>query len=304
MRSPRKPIAILKFNGPRFDDHGLDVDVLSEIVAYKRLLQETAKELWRRKHPERQRLPKSFDTELSLKFFELEAGSTGVPLERATPIAAAPRLPFDDELEEAVRVLERSIGMAAGEQLPPKELPRSVVSLFQDFGKALRPDEFIALSNGNSSKFVRYDRQIRERIVSWSSMPYTDVVDLTGEVRGTDLDGLRFTLRIPDGRKVSGRFEPEQESVLLEALGEHSSRRLRVLGEGEFSPDDGSLQQITKIRQFEILENEAPSLAPIPIWVQLAEIGARVPEDEWDTVPTDLASNVDAYLYGTKKGSQ
>jgi hypothetical protein len=134
------------------------------------------------------------------------------------------------------------------------------------------------------------------------SEPYTDVVDLTGEVRGTDLDALKFMLRLPDGRNVAGRFEAEQEDVLLEALGEHVSRRLRVIGEGEFSPDDGSLQQITKVSQFEILENEAPSLAPVPIWVQLSMIGARVPENAWDAVRSDLASNVDTYLYGTKKG--
>ena len=68
-------ITVLKFNGPRFDDHGLDVDVLSEIVAYKRLAQETAKELWRRKHPDRRRL--NFDAEISLKFFQIEPGPWG-----------------------------------------------------------------------------------------------------------------------------------------------------------------------------------------------------------------------------------
>ena len=51
--SDGRRIAVLKFNGPRFDDHGLDVDVLPEIVAYKRLLQETAKDFWRRKHRKR-----------------------------------------------------------------------------------------------------------------------------------------------------------------------------------------------------------------------------------------------------------
>jgi hypothetical protein len=34
-----------KFRGPRFEDHGLDVDVLPELIAYKKLLIETAKEI-------------------------------------------------------------------------------------------------------------------------------------------------------------------------------------------------------------------------------------------------------------------
>src|SRR3954465_11809559 len=109
----RNQVAILRFKGPRFEDHGLDVDVLPEIIAYKRLLQETAKELWRRKHPRRQRLPKNFDADLSLKFFGLKRGSTSVPLERAKPMTATPLLPFEDELEEAVALLECSIQLAA-----------------------------------------------------------------------------------------------------------------------------------------------------------------------------------------------
>src|SRR5690242_18854921 len=136
----RRRITTLRFNGPRFDDHGLDVDVLSEIMTYKRILQETAKELWRRKHPDRQRLPKNFDAEITLKFFEIEPGSTGVPLERGMTADASPKLPFDDELDEAGAALESSIGIAGNMGELPKVLPRAVIPLFQEFGKSLRPD--------------------------------------------------------------------------------------------------------------------------------------------------------------------
>jgi hypothetical protein len=44
-------LVVHKFAGGRFDDHGLDVDVLPDLVAYKNILIETAKELWRSKHP-------------------------------------------------------------------------------------------------------------------------------------------------------------------------------------------------------------------------------------------------------------
>jgi hypothetical protein len=132
--SAAKKIAVLKFNGPRFEDHGLDVDVLPEIIAYKQLLQETAKALWKRKNPNRQRLPKNFDAEISLKFFEIEPGSAGVPLLRSATGRLAPRLPFDDELDDAAKLLESSIRMAGTSGAVPKELPRNVIPLFQDFG--------------------------------------------------------------------------------------------------------------------------------------------------------------------------
>ena len=34
-----------------------------------------------------------------------------------------------------------------------------------------------------------------------------------------------------------------------------------------------------------------------PIWERIAELGKSIPEDEWDNVPTDLAENLDEYLY-------
>jgi hypothetical protein len=298
-----RPIAVLKFNGPRFEDHGLDVDVLSEIAAYKRLLQETAKELWRRKHPDRRRLPKNFDAEISLKFFRIEPGSAGVPLVRGAFGPRAPRLPFEDELDEAAVLLQFSIQSASRSEGPPRTLPRSIIPLFQEFGKALRSEEFIVIASGTSPSGARYDSRVKTHIMSWVSGTYRDPIELTGEVRGTDLDGLKFMLRLTDGRKVPGRFEPNQEQVVLEALNQHAKRRLRVIGEGEFSPDDGSLLQIVMIHRVELIEPEAPTMPERPIWERLAAIGAAVPVDAWNDVPTDLATNVDRYLYGTKKGS-
>ena len=35
-----------------------------------------------------------------------------------------------------------------------------------------------------------------------------------------------------------------------------------------------------------------------PIWESLIELGASVPAEEWDRIPTDLAANLHRYLYG------
>jgi hypothetical protein len=142
---------------------------------------------------------------------------------------------------------------------------------------------------------------VKTRILSWASVSHTDCVELTGEVRGTDLDGLKFMLRLSDGRKIPGRFEADQESIVLEALGEHTSRRLRVIGQGEFSPEDGELQQITKVERVQLVEPELAVTDRAPIWERLAAIGAALPAEAWNDVPTDLAMNVDRYLYGNKK---
>jgi hypothetical protein len=300
--SSRKQVTVLRFNGPRFEDHGLDVNVLPEIIAYKRLLQETAKEIWRRNNPKRVRLPKGFDGEIALKFFNLEAGSTGVPLIREMPLKQFPELMFfDDEVDEAAELLENAIRAAGEREAVPSGLPRNIIPLFDELGKTLREDEFLLISAGAREETARFDGSVKERILAWAASSYTDLVDLTGEVRATDLDGLRFTLRLEDGRKITGRFQPEHEAVVLEALGEHFSRRMRVIGVGEFAPEDGTLKQIVDVKRIELIVPELASDGDIPIWERLASIGAAVPEDAWNDVPTDLSRNVDHYLYGGKK---
>jgi hypothetical protein len=38
-----------------------------------------------------------------------------------------------------------------------------------------------------------------------------------------------------------------------------------------------------------------------PIWEEVLEIGASIPMEEWEKVPTDLSINLDHYLYGSPK---
>lgn len=40
-----------------------------------------------------------------------------------------------------------------------------------------------------------------------------------------------------------------------------------------------------------------------PIWEMIVEIGAAVPPEDWDNVPTDGAQKLNHYLYGHAKKS-
>lgn len=299
----RRLITLLRFDGPRFADHGLDVDVLPEIVAYKRILQETAKEIWRREHPTRQRLPKQFETSIALKFFQIEPGSTGIPL--VHEITSPQFQLLQDELERAAYLLERTIRVADRDNAVPKDLPRAVIPLFEQLGTTLRPEERLLVQVGQElGEPACFDHRVRDNILRWASEPYLDTIEITGEVRATDLDGKRFTLRLPDGRKLAARFKPEQEQIVLEALGEHLKVRINVRGLGEFNGVDESLRQMVSVDEIAlIMPAESSPQAVTPIWDRLASIGRAVPEDAWRDVPKDLASNIHAYLYG-KKDSQ
>jgi len=41
-----------------------------------------------------------------------------------------------------------------------------------------------------------------------------------------------------------------------------------------------------------------------PVWETIVSLGRQISEKEWARIPTDLAQNVDHYLYGTPKASE
>ena len=38
-----------------------------------------------------------------------------------------------------------------------------------------------------------------------------------------------------------------------------------------------------------------------PLWQRIVDLGASLPPETWDLFPSDLASNLDHYLYGDGK---
>jgi hypothetical protein len=307
MHKKRYELVTHRFKGERFNDHGLDVDVLSELIAYKTILVETAKELWRRKHPDRQRLPKNFEDSLSLKFYEIVPGSAAVPLMREIEIQDG-LLPFEpppDELDEAVELVADSVELVSKDKPFPRDFPKNVIPLFSEYGRTLRADEIIELKPAKRKSAVHYSLKERDHLVELTQTGYEDIVDLVGEIRAADLDGGNFTLRLADETKVTGKFSPEQETIIIEALREHTSRRLHIKGRAEFLPD-GKLKRVILVTNLSIQSvGEVPfDETAKPIWEIVEEISASIPDDEWGKLPSDLSKNLNHYLYGAPKQKQ
>lgn len=96
-------LASLRFDGARFSGHALDIDCTRELLAYRSLVLECAKEWWKRRHPDRPRLPKNFDSGFRLEFDCVVSGSTGLPLRRVCDQSQS-ALDFDDEFDEAAAI--------------------------------------------------------------------------------------------------------------------------------------------------------------------------------------------------------
>lgn len=302
MDDKTRDLTTLRFVGPRFEDHGLDLDVLPELTAYKTLLVETAKSLWRTQHPDRERLPKGFEASLSIKFYGLTAGSTGVPLKRVIPEDRGNLSLLDDELDQAADLLESTIECADADRPLPAELPKNVIPLFDEFGRTLREKEAIGIRSVRRNAEVRFTQELRGRLSRIAEGDYEDSVDVVGEVRAADLDGFSFALREDDGNKIRGFFAAEQETLFTEALRDHAVRRLRVIGVGEFSGASGRLKVIRKVTDLRPVSVDGlvyDSSVP-PIWETIGKLASDVPAAEWKKLPQDGARNLDSHLYGNE----
>lgn len=305
MSDKLRDVTTITFSGPRFEDAGLEIDVLPELVAYRKLLVETAKELWRSENRERQRLPKGFEESIRLKFYSIEPGSAAVPIKRVVPHGDA--LLFDspnraDEIDEAAQLIDETI-TAVSEDLPiPERMPKSALPLLAALGENLRKGETIKTRSARSTKVAEFTNDTRARVEKLLEAVYEDRVDMIGEVRSADVDQRNFAIRDATGIKIPAKFRPEDEAAITDALHEHATCRVAVEGTGEFSVRDGSLRRILRVDHVErhpAGSGDDYDDSAAPLWQSVIALGASVPSEEWDRVPKDLAANLDHYLYGS-----
>jgi hypothetical protein len=304
MKIKMQELTTLTFGGPSFEDHGLEIDVLPELVQYKKILAETAETLWRQTHQDRERLPKGFKETLRIKFYNLAEGSTAIPLFREIQYEEN-QLPFEyeDELNQAVDLVEEVMESSCEDKPLPENFPKNVLPLFENLGKTLGENDYIQLMSVKRQKPVTFTNHVRENLVNLEAKTYEDLVDLTGEVRLADLDGLNFKVRLDDGAKIDGKFEAKFEPMIIGALKDHATCRLSIKGLGQFNHRDNYLQKIVRVDEMEIQEAGALEYDKTarPVWEVITEIGSEVPEEDWGKVPKDLSKELDHYLYGSPR---
>ncbi|HEX7455490.1 MAG TPA: hypothetical protein VF296_05545 [Gallionella sp.] len=301
-------LATLRFDGERFKGHTLDVECTQELITYRNLIVECAKELWRRKHPDRINLPKGFEKGFRLQFNRLEDGSAKIPLQR---VRVDDQSDLDwgnlDEFDEAADLIDAAISAANDDQLLPDALPSNVIPLFRDFGKTLDPDEVLFTRSRHGSAEAPYTAKARKRLTEWVGASYEDTVDVIGEVRMANVGPGTFSLQLDEMETVvSGRFSPEQEVEVLDALRNHRALRLRVIGTAEFATSDRQIKRFLRVDEVvhTVLADQVFDEMAVPIWEQLSAIGESAPEGTWDSVPTDLSMKIDDLVYRHDLGAR
>jgi len=296
-----KEVVKLAFRGQRFEDHALDLEAVGELGQFQKLVGETAKALWRAANPNRQRLPRGFQERTRLCLRKIEPGSAVAPLEVFIEQPEQGQLfqPEPTEIEGAIALAHEVLRAAETDQPLPESFPRSLVSEYERWGQSLGQDEAIEVITVGGQP-ARVTSSSRSRLAALIEASHEDRVDVTGEVLEADVRQGRFQIWLDDGTGVTVTFSPEQEGEVTGALRDHRTRRLRVVGRGEFSAE-GRLLRIADVEELQLQPvGEVPYDATArPIEEVLAELAGEIPQEDWDRLPPDLTDNLDHYLYGT-----
>jgi hypothetical protein len=267
------------------------------------MVAETAKSLWKAKHPDRERLPRHFEERTRLCLRRIEEGSAVAPLEVYIEESEEPEL-FEREpieINEAIDVAHKVLRAVERDQPLPENFPKELVSEYGRWGSELAEDEVIEVTPVGKQP-VRFTPVSRSRLAAYADVPHESQVDQIGEVLEADVRQGRFQLWVDDTTGVTVAFSPEQEDQVTSALKDHRTRRLQVKGKGEFS-SEGKLQRITEVAELRFHPVGELPYDPTarPIEDVLAELAREIPDEEWNKLPEDLTDNLDHYIYGTPK---
>ncbi|MBW2610077.1 MAG: hypothetical protein JRC68_07010 [Deltaproteobacteria bacterium] len=297
-----KEVVRLSFKGERFRDHALDLQALSELSQFQKMVAETAKTLWRAANPKRERLPSHFEQRVRLCLRRIEEGSAAAPLEvfieeqDQTSLWEAEPVEINEAVELAHEVFE---ALESNASLPEK-FPRALLPEYAKWGQSLGDGEIVEMqvSEKKPAYLTLSNRQKLEKIVE---APHEDQVEISGEVFEADVRKGRFQLWSGEDTAVSVAFTPEQEAQVTTALKEHKTAQMFVKGSGEYSPQ-GKLIRVLQVDELKLTTSEtAYNKLARPIEDLLNELAKEIPQEEWDQLPIDLNDNLDHYLYGAPK---
>ena len=294
-------VQCLTFKRSDLPQGALDVKALAELTQCQRLLEETAKAVWREAHPGRERLAAHFEQKTRLYLRRIEGGSAVAPLEVYIEEEEQQDLWQPKEIREAARIMSQAYrAIEAGTRLP-ETLPKHLVTQYANLGDTLADEEELEIRTPGEPP-ARVTAALRERWKPFIEVTHEDKVDLTGEVLEADVRQKRFQLWLEQGSCVTVTFSQEQEFEVTSALRDHGSVRLQVKGMGEFSAE-GTIHRIPLVEEIHLRPVGQAPLDPSarPIWEELSELARKIPKEEWDRLPSDLSENIDHYVYGVPK---
>ena len=250
------------FEGERFEQHTLPVEVARDLAAYEELVIALARHLYLEAHPGRQRVPKGFEESFSLHLDGVEPGSARPLLAWVTALALGtlPFPPGGDGSEEtqtffqARDLIAECIDASAAGQPLPTRFPRRLLDYFNVLGRSLGEGESVDLHPDHTTG-AKLTPERRKRLVLAGQQYYTREVQYVGTVAELDWEKGTFRLRLTDGAVVVAPLPDFFRERAVNAGGKtRSLAQVRCIG--QFDAND-HLQKIIETLQLEVSANHA-----------------------------------------------
>lgn len=235
----------VRFAGGRFDSHTIPFEVLPDLSAYRDLIVEVAKHLFRVRNADRQRVPKGFVESFQLGLSQVIQGNSATalarrietPEEREQAVFGFPHREFADARD----LIDKVIAAANDEQDLPSDFPKELVGRFNRFGQSLRSGEHAEISYSNAAA-VRYDSNTRKRIVLSANATYENPLDQKFTLDGGALSSNLVHVLDAEGNRFDVRVDSNEECDKAIANRRH---QVRVVGTGQFDRHDRLSKIIT-----------------------------------------------------------
>lgn len=261
--------------GKRFEQHGLPLDILRDFSVLDEMIKSVAKSLYKKDHPDRQRVPRNFLDDISLQIVGLEEGSTVTKIALVCLTASSALLPTAAQ-EYAGRARDQIVstieGASNGDITSPTSLTQAQLMMFDRFGCSLRDGESIVFSVEGTGRDANFTKDVRRALVSRaSSNGYQEAVDVYGAISEVDQDKKSFMLNTTEGQRIQvKKYEDDQTDDVIAATAEYAKgRKVLIRGTGRYSAS-GRLESIEVVEDITLLDI-------IDFGYQLAEIESLSP---------------------------
>lgn len=248
------PESRLRLTGGRYEDRGLPLEGLPELVQYERLVVDVAKVLWLRAHPDRKRVPKGFSKVVGLRLTAVEDGSAIPVLMRPEDPGALPDIDPRSALDDAQDLVDRAFQEIVSQNRLPSDFPTELSSHFLRIGRTLQGNEAIEFGKPHSSHSARYTQSVRKRFLT-ASQTQDFPVDglLVGQITALDTDDLTLTITDLSGRKIPASYTDDAMTPdLLEVFNRRDVAPVVRLDCTQLVAPDESVKGVEDIREIEI----------------------------------------------------
>jgi len=245
----KTPFAQPVFEGVRFDEHTLPVEVAGDLIAYEELILNLARHLYLKEHPHRKRVPKGFGKDFQLHLEKVDEGS-------ARPLLSL-LLAAGLELSEEVTYFHRAKDLveqcvsAPADQLP-EDFPKELLTTFNRLGRSLREGESVNLAGLNQPE-SRLTPERRKTLVLAADQVYEREFTLAGVMEEADWEKSTFRLRVGEKERITVPMEKAFHAK-ARVYGGRDRHHVQVTGVASYDSWD-RLQKVLTVSALDIQED-------------------------------------------------